>query len=88
MINRRKTNRRVSDPDRIVHPVRVRAVRAAFIETPGMMHRVELQFEDAKGDITQFDLEVKDAVQLIEDMTAAYQAIVPPLRTSRVGWGS
>lgn len=53
----------------------------------GSPHRISLQFEDAKGDVTQIDLEVKEAVELIESMTAAYQAIVPPLRTSRVGWG-
>lgn len=84
----RRSRRFSPNPDRIVYPVRVRATRALFPEASGAIPRVSIQFEDAQGAIHQFDLDVKDAAELIEQSTAAYHAILPPLKTSRSGWGA
>lgn len=77
-----------SRPDRIVHPVRVRASRAIVESAAGQMPRVAMQFEDAAGVVYQFELDVKEAAEMIETATSAYHAIVPVLKTSRHGFGA
>lgn len=80
--------RKWTTPHRIIHPVKVRAARALFPEQSGHVEKLSMQFEDAAGVIYQFDLDVKEAGKMIEEAISAYHAIVPPLRTSRSGWGA
>lgn len=80
--------RKITTPDRIIHPIRVRASRALMPRAEGAIPLVAMQFEDAAGVVYQFELEVKEAAEMIESATAAYHAIMPPLKTQRQGWGA
>lgn len=63
------------------------ASRAIFNENAGELHRIEILFELANGERIAFDLTLEQSALLIEQTTAAYRAILPPLRTASQGWG-
>jgi len=63
------------------------AARAVFQTTKGAIPRIELNFETESGDRIQFDMDIETAGRMIEQAMSAYNAIVPPLKTSRGGLG-
>lgn len=54
------------------------------------LNRIEVKFvmtpQDDREQIT-FELTLHEAANLIEELMAAYNAIVPVLKTTRGGWG-
>ena len=68
--------------------VRAIASRAIFQEAQGAIPKVAMTFEMTSGELVTFELEVTEAAKFIDQTVSAYHAIVPPLRTSRQGWGA
>ena len=68
--------------------VNATATRALVGSVHGDLPRIEvtMTMDDSQERIT-FELTVNEAGKLIEQMMAAYNAIMPPLKTSRGGFG-
>lgn len=64
-----------------------RAARALFPEARGMIPKISLTFDCVDGSIVEFELEAAEAARMIEQAMSAYNAILPPLKTSRGGFG-
>lgn len=61
------------------------ATRAMFGEGGMSGSRILLSFRTTDGQIVDLDLDIDQAHVVIEQMTHAYHAIVPKLRTQRFG---
>lgn len=48
-----------------------------------MLPSVQLTFEMTDGEVVVFELPVSETAKLIEQATASYHAIIPPLKTGR-----
>lgn len=64
-----------------------KAARALFPEARGMIPKISLTFDCVDGTIVEFELEAIEAARLIEQAMSAYNAILPPLKTARGGYG-
>lgn len=66
---------------------RCTAARAIFAEVQGAIPKIALTFELVDGSTQTFELEAIEAGRMIEQAMSAYNAIMPPLKTSRGGFG-
>lgn len=64
-----------------------KAARALFPEARGMIPKISLTFECEDGSLVEFELEAAEAGRLVEQAMSAYNAILPPLKTARGGFG-
>lgn len=67
--------------------VRAKACRAVFSEARGAIPKVQMTFIMTDESEITFEMEAGDAGRFIEQAMSAYNAIVPPLKTSRGGFG-
>jgi hypothetical protein len=65
----------------------VEASRAIYQEAVGVVPRVQITIETDSGERLILDLDHLQVAHLIEHTMNAYNAIFPPLKTSRGGWG-
>jgi hypothetical protein len=65
----------------------VYAARAVYDEASGELPRVEMTFELSSGELVKFDMTVHELAKMIEQGMQVYNTILPPLKTSRGGWG-
>lgn len=62
------------------------AARALFVDrdqTPN----IQLTFTTDQGEIIEFELTARECAKMLEQAISAYNAILPPLKTSRGGYG-
>ena len=55
----------------------------AIFQTADEFALVRVELTDAKGDVLELEMTIHTARKLIEQMSATYYAIVPPLRNQR-----
>ena len=65
----------------------ITASRAIYQEAVGVVPRVEISILTDRGEHLTIDLDHLQVASLIEQTMNAYNAIFPPLKTSRGGWG-
>lgn len=63
------------------------AARALFPEARGAIPKISLTFRTWDDEVITFEMEATEAGKLIEHAMSAYNAILPPLKTSRGGFG-
>lgn len=51
------------------------------------MPRIQMTFYNDDGTVNEYMMNIRDAGKFIEQAMAAYNALVPPLKTSRGGFG-
>lgn len=64
------------------------AARAVFQEAPGAIPKVSLTFDLIDGTTHTFELDAMEAGKFINQSIAAYNSIMPPIRTGQGGWGT
>ena len=67
--------------------IRAKAARAIFQEVHGAIPKIALTFIMLDDTEHTFELEFAEAGKMIEQAMSAYNAIMPPLKTSRGGFG-
>lgn len=63
------------------------AARAIFQQGRGAIPKVQFKFLTYDDEEVEFELEMIEAGKMIEQAMSAYNAISPPLKTSRGGFG-
>lgn len=63
-----------------------KAARALFVDR-GSLPRIQLTFITDEGVKVEVEMEAMIAGQMVEQAMSAYNAILPPLKTSRGGFG-
>lgn len=63
------------------------AVRAIFVAGEDEMPKVQFTFYNTDGTVNEYMMNIRQAGQFIEQAMAAYNTLVPPLKTSRGGFG-
>jgi len=63
------------------------ACRAIYQRVRGELPTVQMKFTDWDGGEYEFELSATEAGKFIEQAMSAYNAILPPLKTSRGGFG-
>ena len=74
-------------PKPIRYSIKEVSASRAIYEGPRVIPSVDFTFVTDDGTVIEFSLDHMQTATLIEHTMTAYNAIFPPLRTSRGGWG-